>query len=105
VITVKDLDEAILECQGQRNPNAETCIKLAAYLTIKRELYGEPVMQSFSSEPAEKITYNSGTEFSKLIEGQDINDILPIIDELMTTIQTINGRLYKAIIRKIESIV
>ena len=41
MITEKDLQEAIAECQGQRNPNANTCIKLAAFYTIRRELFGE----------------------------------------------------------------
>ena len=34
MITEQDLLEAIAECQGQRNPNANTCIKLAAYYII-----------------------------------------------------------------------
>ena len=38
MITEKDLMEAIAECQGQRNPNANTCIKLAAYYTILNNL-------------------------------------------------------------------
>ena len=41
MITEKDLQEAIAECQGQRNPNASTCIKLAAFLTIQKELFGK----------------------------------------------------------------
>ena len=35
------LDEAIAECQGQRNPDSKTCMMLAAFLTIKKELYPE----------------------------------------------------------------
>ena len=41
MITEKDLQEAIAEGQGQRNPNANTCIKLAAFLTIRKEMFGE----------------------------------------------------------------
>ena len=41
MITEKDLQEAIAECQGQRNPTTSTCIKLAAFYTIRRELFGE----------------------------------------------------------------
>ena len=40
MITLHDLDEAIAECQGERNPNANTCIKLAAYYTIRNEMFG-----------------------------------------------------------------
>ena len=38
MITEQDLREAIAECQGQRNPNANTCIKLAAYYTILQNM-------------------------------------------------------------------
>lgn len=40
MIKLEDLEEAIAECQGQRNPNADTCIKLAAFYTIKRKCLG-----------------------------------------------------------------
>ena len=39
MITEQDLQEAIAECQGERHPNANTCMKLAAFYTIKNELY------------------------------------------------------------------
>jgi hypothetical protein len=41
MITEKDLKEAIAECEGERNPNANTCIKLAAFYTILDNMYGE----------------------------------------------------------------
>ena len=39
MITEKDLQEAIAECEGQRNPNANTCVKLAAFYIIKDHLF------------------------------------------------------------------
>ena len=39
MITLYDLEEAIAECQGERNPNANTCIKLAAFYTIRKEMF------------------------------------------------------------------
>jgi hypothetical protein len=41
VIRIEDLDTAIAECQGRRNPDAKTCIMLAAFYTIKREMFGD----------------------------------------------------------------
>ena len=41
MITEKDIRAAIAECQGARNPNANTCIKLAAFYTILNNLYPE----------------------------------------------------------------
>jgi hypothetical protein len=113
LITEKDLQEAIAECQGQRNPNASTCIKLAAFLTIQREMYGknepdQPITPrySYAAEPSEQvettIDYYSDTEFSKAIDGRSAADIWPIMDELMSVLQATNTRLYNGVMRKIE---
>lgn len=113
MITEQDLQEAIAECMGQRNPNANTCIKLAAFLTIQRELYPEqdpepfnepPPVYSYANqpEPAETITYDSGTEFSRLVDGQPVEDVLSVIDELMDVLHTINPRLYDGVMRKLD---
>ena len=132
MITLHDLDEAIAECQGERNPNANTCIKLAAYYTIRNEMFpdkpesptqGAEVMPSINtrsgysgdtdrsrqSEQAEPITesvidYNSGSEFSEAIDGMDALEVWPIIDELMSVIQATNIRLYNGVMRKIEQL-
>ena len=60
MITRHDLEEAIAECQGQRNPNASTCLKLAAFYTIRKELFGEEKeveqpMYSYAPEPIETL--------------------------------------------------
>ena len=61
MITEKDLQEAIAECQGQRNPNANTCIKLAAYLTIQKEMFGtqEELIPTYSYAPSEVAGYTA----------------------------------------------
>lgn len=112
MITEQDLQEAIAECKGQRNPNANTCIKLAAFLTIQRELFPQasepfnepPPVYSYANQPesAEVITYDSGTEFSRLVDGQPVEDVLAVIDELMDVLHTINPRLYDGVMRKLD---
>lgn len=110
VITEDDLREAILECQGQRNPTTSTCIKLAAFLTIQRELFGQdpeeslqfPEVSYAAPEPAEKVTLDSGSEFSEMIRGMDTIDVLEVIDELMGVLSTINPRLYNGVMRRLE---
>lgn len=102
MISQQDLQEAIAECQGQRNPNANTCIKLAAFLTIQRELYGESSEmppRSFAYSPG--IEYNSETEFAQAIRGRSYDEILPIIDELMTTLEAVYPRLYDSVMRRL----
>lgn len=108
MITEKDLQEAIAECQGQRNPSSSTCIKLAAFLTIQEHLFGnqkdEPLMipqYSYANDP-KVIEYESGTEFGSLIKGRDQSEVFPLIDELMETVHVLNPRLYASVIRKLQ---
>lgn len=109
MIREEDLHEAIAECMGKRNPDANTCIKLAAYYTILRELYPQeeqptrPVIpaQSFASEP-EVIEYEGDSEFARLCRGQSVSFIMPILDELMDTLQAIQPRLYDAVMRRLR---
>lgn len=109
MITEHDLQEAIAECQGKRNPDANTCIKLAAFYTIRNELYGdqEPKAPAYSfaaPEPArdDTIDYYSKTEFSQLVDGRPQAEVWPIIDELITAIQVLNPRLYNSFLDKLR---
>lgn len=112
MITKQDLQEAIAECLGVRNPNASTCIKLAAFLTIREHLYGEQSESielprySFAEGPSEQvgntIVYRSDTEFSEAINGRNADEIWPVLDELMSVLQATNPRLYAGVMRKIE---
>ena len=111
MITEHDLQEAIAECQGERKPNANTCIKLAAFYTIKNELFGKseqleartPSMlpSGYSFDPGPTIDYSSETEFSQIINGKDPSKVWPVMDELMETIRTIYPRLYDAVMAKL----
>ena len=118
MITEKDLQEAIAECQGQRNPNASTCIKLAAFLTIQRELFGNPEQltdnkpaYSFASAPTETventqedvICYHGDSDFLTAIDGKYAQDIWPIMDELMESMAVLQPRIYDQVMRKIRN--
>ena len=98
MITERDLQDAIAECQGQRNPNANTCIKLASFYTILDHI-GKQEEPVYSFSPPPQVTYTSETEFAKRIEGMDINDVLAVFDELMTTLSVVNPALYKSVMR------
>ena len=107
MITEKDLAEAIAECQGERNPNANTCIKLAAYYTIKNYMYGESersAVPSYSFAPSPTVEIDSGTEFAQTVKGRRVEEILPVMDELMTALSVLNPRLYNATLAKLEEL-
>lgn len=104
MISEQDLLEAIAECQGVRSPTATTCIKLAAYYTIYESMYGkkeDPPVYSYASAPVGEVTYNSDTDFGKAISGRNIDEVFPLIDELMTTLQAIQPRLYNSVMRRL----
>ena len=105
MIRIEDLDTAIAECQGKRNPDAKTCIMLAAFYTIKREMFGEEKeAEHYSYAPApirNTIEIDSGSEFARAIDGRDQDEILPVLDELMGTLQIIQPRLYSAVMSKL----
>ena len=109
MITEQDLQAAIAECQGQRNPNASTCIKLAAFYTIRNELFGnpeqvrEPIYSGYSyADNPSKVEYSSDSEFGQVVNGKDQTSVFQVLDELMETVQAINPRLYASVLRRLE---
>lgn len=106
MITRQDLEEAIAECQGQRNPNANTCLKLAAFYTIRKELFGEekeaeqiPAMYSYAPAPEE-----DDSEFLGAVRGKRMEDVLPIFDELMDSMMILQPKIYDSVMRKISNL-
>lgn len=108
MITVDELKAAIAECEGERNPNANTCIKLAAYYTILSEKEGRALPYSNSPAPTRPdiapVVYVPDTDFGRAIQGKETASVIEVMDELMTVIQAIQPRLYDGVIRKIKEI-
>lgn len=107
MITEQALKEAIAECNGKRNPDANTCLKLAAYYTIRDHMGVEvPMIEkptySYASEPAEPEQWEGDSEFARSIRELPISYIMPIIDELMETIKVLNPRLYNGVMRRLR---
>lgn len=102
MIRKDELLEAIAECQGQRNPNANTCIKLASYLTILNDLekQEENAPPSIENIPAGNYSY-AESEFMNKISGKTIDEIVDVFAELMETLEVINPRLYEGVLRKL----
>lgn len=108
MITQQDLQEAIAECKGQRNPTASTCMKLAAYYTISDHMLREQQNQieptpgansrgsySFASAPGHS------SEFLEAVGRLDPDVVTGIMDELMETLRAIHPRLYDGVMAKL----
>ena len=114
MITEYDLDEAITECQGKRNPDAQTCMKLAAFYTIKQHMFEKPeqdVRMNSESVPSysysagkDTIQFTSDSEFGKLVNELEISQILPLIDDLVETVKVVSPKLYNAFMGKIKAL-
>lgn len=111
MITEKDLQEAIAECNGVRNPNANTCIKLAAYYIIQEHLFGaadreSPGGYSFSPAaelpPAETVVVSGESDFAQAVTGMDPAEAWAVMDELMDTLRIVNPGLYRGVLRKLR---
>lgn len=104
MITEQDLQAAIAECKGQRNPGASTCIKLAAFYILQEHLYPKEERPAYSYDPPPRsvIEIDSGTEFADLVNGRTVDDIMPVMDEAMDALKVLHPAFYKSILRKIE---
>ena len=104
LIKENDLIEAIAECQGERNPNANTCIKLAAYYTIRDNMYPQRPTYSFAPERAdpEVVETDGESEFMEAVDGMPVSDLMPVIDEMMEIIKVTQPRLYNSVINKLK---
>lgn len=111
MITEQDLRAAIAECEGERNPNANTCIMLAAFYTIYEHMYGvrdsEPApaptlpQMSFSAgSNSDTIPYGN-SEFAKLVQEKGITAAWGAVEELVDTVATIVPRLYDGFMRRL----
>ena len=95
LITRKDLLDAIEKCQGQKNPNANTCIKLAAYYTILD--HTEEDSYSYASKP-------SNSEFMRIIKNKNLDDVLFAMDEMMEELQAVAPKLYYQTMERVQSL-
>ena len=111
MIKEDDLREAIAEMQGQKNPNAQTCIKLAAYYIIQDHLQDKEIERetrhsgsepfSISGSDPGTITYDGESEFAQLIHGKSQDAVMAVMDELMSTLHVMHPRLYDGVMNKI----
>ena len=113
MIHKEDILDAIAECEGQRNPSVNTCLKLAAFYTILEHMEKEdedmkivPVLESpkysFAAAEPGKIEYRSDSEFGKVVNGQDADKVLATFDELMTTLQEMIPKLYAGVLDRLR---
>lgn len=101
MITEKDLHDAIAECKRTSNPNANTCLKLAAYYTILDHM---PERKNEEREGYSFSGYTSESEFGKLAALIGIEKTMVVMEDLMNTLKIVNPRLHNGVLRKMNEL-
>ena len=109
MIRREDLLEAIAECEGVRHPTSSTCLKLASYYTILRQMDGDgvpaaPSIPQYSFEADHNETPVSDTEFAHLVAEKSFAKCMPVIDEAMQALLVINPKMHEGIMRQLRSL-
>lgn len=112
MIHAQELEDAIAQMRGDPNPNANTCMKLAAYYVIRDHM--EPGVQAETVNPPvpagytyaagreEEIPAMGDTEFLQTITGRPVSAVLAVMDDCMTALKNTYPRLYHATIRRLQ---
>lgn len=101
MISQNELEKEIRELENAP-VSYRTYEKLAVLRAVYNDYYAEPEMFMPLSADTAKIPHISETEFAKAAEGMDVHDFWELIDELMSTLQVLNPRLYNSVMRKIR---
>ena len=94
MITEKELDEAIRQYEDTDNPTSQTCIALAAFYAVKDHLY--PAGISYDAP-----FYSGDTEFGRVVQNRKVEDVMAIMEELMTALQVLHPNLYESVLTKL----
>ena len=102
MISMEQLNGEIAALEEERPPFV-TMEKLASLYTVRDHMMlGSKTTQPVQIASTEIIDIQDGdSEFLKAINGKSVNEVLPVIDELMETIKVLNERLYDGVMRKL----
>lgn len=102
MITIEQINGEIAVLEDEK-PTHVVMGKLANLYTVRDHMgIGEPDV--VTPVVSERVEYSGTSEFAKVIRGKDINRVLPVVDELMSTLEVLNPRLYQSALRNLEEV-
>lgn len=106
MITLREVEEAICEMEAVPDANFETCRKLAVFYILRDYMGGTLPFSGYSAAdgPQEKIERHGETEFLEIVAGRDPVGVWSVLDELMSTLQITNPRLYDGVMRRLDAV-
>lgn len=81
----------------------QNCEKLAAVCTVLDHCYGENNSDFVMKYSGDNVKHYGESQFLRKIEGMNPDDLFPLLDELVTTVQIVNPRLYAGFMRKLTT--
>lgn len=102
MITIEQINGEIAVLEDEK-PTHVVMQKLANLYIVRDHMgIGEPDITA--PVISERVTYESNSEFSQTIKGKDVNSVMPVVDELMETLEVVNPRLYQSVLRNLEEV-
>ncbi len=93
------INDEILMLESKRDTTYAVVEKLAPLYIVRDHLAG--VAPAGQPTP---LGVNGETDFLQAVSGKDSVQVFAIVDELMTTLQATNARLYNAVMRKVNAV-
>lgn len=101
MLTKRELLDAIRECENSP-VSYQNCQRLATFYAIYDHMF-PPERQS--EVQAEKVIEDYGkSDFLLSVGGKDAERVWNVMDELMSTLQAVNPKLYDGVLRKISDL-
>lgn len=93
------INDEILMLETKRDTTYSVIEKLAPLYIVRDHLTNAaPVAQPVP------LDVSGNTDFLQAVSGKDSVQVFAVVDELMTTLQATNLRLYNAVMRKVNDI-
>lgn len=97
MLSLDEINKEIATLEAKGETTYAVIQRLAPLYIVRNNLIGASV-KSVNGE----ISNQTATPFMQAVSKCDISKVMVIIDELMSTIQFVNPKLYEAVMRKID---
>ena len=100
-ITKRELNEAIRECE-EAPPSYQNCQRLATFYTIYNHMFPPERQSEIRTETV--IEDYGKSDFLLSVGGKNAEKVWNVMDELMSTLQAVNPKLYEGVLQKIDDL-
>lgn len=100
MISIEQINGEIAVLEDQM-PTHVTMQKLAALYTVRDHMGIMNNAQAVTVVQAETVPSFGMSDFLQTVEGKDLKDVFMQLDELMSTLQVLNPKLYSSVLRNL----